>query len=157
MKHEIRARYPAPVEAVLRMFTDRSFHTRKLEALGISKYEVANERRDGSAWSIRIDRKVPINLPGFKGVESSVGHTESWDTARRTGTVQVETRGIPVAISCQARLVEEPQACTVIYTWTIESKLPLVGGALERAVVADMNRQSADETRVGVGLVEEYR
>lgn len=157
MKHEIRARYPAPADVVLRMFTDRSFHTRKLEALGISKYEVLNERREGSTWSIRIDRKVPINLPGVKGVESAVGHTESWDSARKTGTVQVETRGVPVAISCQARLADEPGGCTVHYAWSVESKVPLIGGKIEKAVIADMEKRSAEETRVSVSLIDSYR
>ncbi|AXQ28722.1 DUF2505 domain-containing protein [Solimonas sp. K1W22B-7] len=160
MKHASTSRYPAPAEVVMKMFADPAFHTRKLDALGMAgKYEVLEQGVQGDEFFIRIERKVPISLPGMKkgAGESSVAHEERWNTKSRTGKVQVETRGIPVAISCTASVRDEGEGAVVQYDWLIESSLPLVGGTLEKFVVADMNGRAEQETQAGIDQLSNYR
>jgi len=160
MKHEAKSRYPASSDVVLKMFTDAAFHTRKLDALGMAgKYEVLGQGQEGDEFFIKIERRVPIQLPGMKkgAGESVVAHEERWNARSRTGSVVVETRGIPVSISCTASVRDEDGEAVVEYQWLIESSLPLVGGTLEKFVVADMNGRSEQETRAGVEQLVNYR
>lgn len=160
MKHESISRYPAPADTVMKMFADPAFHTRKLDALGMAgKYEVLEQGFEDDEFFIRIERKVPISLPGMKkgAGESTVAHLERWNPKTRVGKVQVETRGIPVAISCVASIRDEGEGSVVQYHWLIESSLPIVGGTLEKFVVADMNGRADQETQAGIDLLADYR
>ncbi|MGH8428902.1 MAG: DUF2505 domain-containing protein [Solimonas sp.] len=160
MKHEAKSRYPAPADQVMKMFSDPAFHARKLDALGMAgKYEVLAQGRDGDEFFIRIERRVPIQLPGMKkgAGESVVAHEERWNAQTRTGRVVVETRGIPVAISCDAAISDDAGGAVVEYSWLIESSLPIVGRTLEKFVVSDMNSRSEQETKAGIDQLENYR
>jgi hypothetical protein len=70
-----QARYPAPASVVMKMFSDPAFHERKLAALGVARYSILSSGTQGTVFSILIERKVPMNLPGMKsGPEASVTH-----------------------------------------------------------------------------------
>jgi hypothetical protein len=156
MKHEMKSRYPAPAAVVLKMFADPAFHTRKLQALGVARYELLASGQDGDEHYVRIERKVPISLPGMKG-ENSVTSEERWNHAQKTGRVSVQTQGIPIQMSCEATVGDEGAESVVTYRWTIEAKLPIVGATLEKFVVADMEKRSAAETEAGIQLLTDYR
>lgn len=161
MKHQNQARYPAPAEVVMRMFTDINFHTRKLDQMGFSSYRVVEHAFDGKSFRIKVERKVPMQVPGvLKKVvptESTAINVESWDVQAGTGSVTVEPVGMPLEISCQARFEKRGAECTVHYDWNIKAKIPLVGGALEKFVAADMDKHFARETAIGVKLLADYR
>ncbi|HKY90340.1 MAG TPA: DUF2505 domain-containing protein [Nevskiaceae bacterium] len=159
MKQEIKARYPAPAAAVIKMFSDPAFHEQKLKALGIARFQVLASSKKGDEFSIRIERKVPVDLPvpGMKGVEATAVHEERWNAATKSGRVEVDAKGVPATIACQAKFADDADGCTLTYTWTIESRVPLVGGKIEKAIASDMVKMSAPETQVGVERVDEYR
>lgn len=160
MKHEVTTRYPAPAAVVMKMFTDPEFHTRKLEATGYSgKYKVLAQQDDGRDFSIRIERKVPVALPGVgkNAPESTVVNDESWNIASRSGRVVVELKGMPLAMSCVTSITDEGKGCVVRYQWEVKSKVPLVGGAIEKMVVADLQKKSQEETDAAIALLANYR
>jgi hypothetical protein len=157
MKHVMQAQYPAPAEVVLKMFSDPAFHTRKLEAMGLTKYQVLDSGDDGQRFRIKIERKVPIQLMGKSTGDSTVAHEERWDRKARTGEVHVETKGIPIAISAKATVRDQGPGCLIEYTWTIESNLPLVGGKLEKMVVADMDKRAEAERQAAIAQLDGYR
>lgn len=157
MKHEVQARYPASPDVVIRMFTDAGFHTKKLEALGMP-YKVLAQRADGKTFSIRVERKVPVQMPGLgKKAEATVVNEETWDLASRTGSVKVEAGGMPLDCGCTVSMRAEGRGTLVRYDWDVKSKLPLVGGQIEKMAVADMEKRSEEETRIAVGLLPDYR
>jgi hypothetical protein len=39
----------------------------------------------------------------------------------------------------------------------VKSSVPLLGGKIEKMAVADMESRSADETRVAIELLKDYR
>ena len=43
------------------------------------------------------------------------------------------------------------------HDWTIKAKIPLVGGALEKFVVSDLERRSAEETEIAIRMLKDYR
>jgi hypothetical protein len=160
MKHQIKARYPAPAAVVLKMFTDPKFHTDKLERLGF-KYKVLEQKTAGGDFTIRIERKVPMDAPGiirkFVPVETTVVNEESWNVAARTGRVKVMPQGMPIECSCTVAAKDEGKGCVIVYDWEVNARVPLVGGALERFVVGDMDKRVGDETRAGVEMVKDYK
>lgn len=161
MKHQSQARYPASSDVVLRMFTDKNFHTRKLDAMGLKNYKVLDHKLDGSAFRIRIERKVPMQAPGVVkklfGAETTVTNEEHWNLKSKTGKVLVEPQGVPIEVSCTTALTDEGKECVVSFDWTIKARVPLVGGALEKFVIADMEKRAAEETEVARSLLKDYR
>jgi hypothetical protein len=158
-KHQMKARYPASSATVIRMMTDKAFHVAKLEKLGLSKYEVLDHQFDGKQFSIRIERKVPVQMPGMKksAGESTVVNEEKWDVAARTGSVAAHPQGMPLEISAVTAMADDGDGCVVTYDWNIHAKIPLVGGQLEKFVIGDMESRAAEETRVAVELLADYR
>lgn len=160
MKHEMKAHYPAPAAVVMKMFADQSFHTRKLDGMGYTgKYQVLATGGDGKkSFSIRIERKVPVSLPGMgkNAPESTVINEESWDLASRTGKVVVELKGMPLEMSCTTSIRDEGKGCVVTYQWDVKSKVPLVGGTIEKMVVGDMSKKADEETQAAIALLKNY-
>lgn len=158
MKHEMKARYPAPSAVVIRMMTDKDFHTRKLEAMGTSKYRVLDHSFDGQDFLIRIERQVPVQMPGLKSAaETTVVNEERWRVGARAGEVRVEPQGMPVQMSCVTRMEDDGTDCVLTFEWDIEAKIPLVGKTLEKFIVTDMESRADAETRAAIALLDAYR
>ncbi|MEQ1438835.1 DUF2505 domain-containing protein [Fontimonas sp. SYSU GA230001] len=158
MKHEMQARYPAPADVVIRMMTDREFHTRRLERLGTSRYRVLEHAFDGQDFRIRIERHVPVRMPGLKGgAETVVVNEERWNVATRAGSVVVEAGGMPVQMSCTTRIADDGDGCVLRFDWDIDASIPLVGKTLEKFIVADMEQRAEGETAAGISLLDAYR
>lgn len=158
LKYEMKARYPAPSKVVIKMFTDKEFHTRKLDQMGL-KYRVLAHSDAGKDFSIKIERKVPIQMPGIgkSAGETTIVNEERWNAGNKTGAVVVEAQGMPLEVSCITEIADEGKECVVTYQWSVHSKLPLVGGTLEKFVVADMEKRAADETRISVAMLKDYK
>ena len=161
MKHQSQARYPATSDVVMRMFTDKSFHTRKLDAMGLKNYQILDHALEGADFRIRIRRKVPMQAPAlvkkFFPAESTVVNEERWNTKSRTGSVLVEPQGVPLEMSCLTALKDQGGECVVSFDWTVKAKIPLVGGALEKFVISDMERLAAEETAIAIRMLKDYR
>jgi len=160
MKHKIEARYPASSAVVMKMFSDPAFHTNKLDALGYGKdkYQVLAKSKDAKRFNIKIERKVPLNLPGLKGVgDSTVINDETWDLASKTGSVAVEAKGTPLQISCVTSMSDEGKNCVVTFDWDIKAKIPLIGGTLEKFVAKDTEKRTAEETAAAIKFLKDYQ
>jgi hypothetical protein len=157
MKKEIKTHYPAASAVVLKMFSDVEFHRRKVALLGTQSIKMTSSLVAPRTTSITIERESPIKLPGIKFGESTVSHEERWNQNLMTGTVRVDMPGMPVAMSCTVTFKDVGPGCEVNYVWTIESKVPLVGGSIEKAIASQIDKQSAEESRVGHSLLDAYR
>ena len=161
MRFEIKARYPASSAVVIKMFSDKDFHTRKLDALGLRKYQVLKHESTDKEFSIRIERKVPMAPPGIISklvpAEASVTSEERWNLAQKTGRIKVEPAGIPVEITGTASMTDAGKECVITYLWDARARIPLVGGTLEKFIAADMEKKMVDETRAAVSLLGSYR
>lgn len=160
MKHRAEVRYPAPAATVLRMFTDSAFHTRKLEVMGLVKSRVLDQQDCDDLFMIRIERKVPVQIPGSKksAGETTVNHTERWNRSSGEGSITAEAAGMPLEMRCVASVSDDgKQGCIARYDWTVTSKVPLVGKTIEKFVVADLDRRFQDESAAALGLLDAYR
>jgi hypothetical protein len=161
MKFDIKARYPAPSAVVLKMFTDKDFHQKKLGVLGIQKSRVLEHDTKGDDFRIKIERKVPLDAPGvvkkFIPAEATVVSEEKWNRASKSGAVKIEPAGVPVDIRCTARFADDAQGCVITYAFDVNARVPLVGGALEKFIASDMQAKFADEAKAASTLLDPYR
>lgn len=158
MKHEVKVRYPAPASTVINLFTDATFYPRKLEVLGVPSFKVLDSRTGKNDLSIKLELHVPMQVPGIlKKVipaDMTVTQEESWDKTTRTGTVRVQSAASPADMTCKASLTDEGKNCIVTYTWEIKARIPLIGGALEKFICADIDERARREQAGAEALVK---
>ena len=160
MKHSTQARYPASADVVIKMFSDPDFHKRKMDQLGIT-YDILAEENDGDEFRIKAERHVPIQASGIvtkiMPATTQVVNDERWRLSDKSGLVVVETKGVPLDMSCTAQMRDDGDECVIDYDWEIKARIPIGGGALEKFVVNDMQKREAEERDVGISLLDDYR
>lgn len=163
MKHQIKARYPAKAEVVIRMLTDPAYYPAKFKAMNQPKFEVLSQRAEGDNFSIKLKRQVPLQTP-VPGMlkkllpsETTLVHEDSWNAASRSGRMSVEVPGIPVDLSCKTSLRDDGAGSVLVYDWDIRARIPLIGGVLEKFLAADMEKTWAKDNEVGVALLRNYQ
>lgn len=161
MKQKIEQRYPASSDVVIRMMTDKDFYCRKLELAGQAEYEVVSHRAQGDTFSIKFRRKIPVAAPGpvkkFVSAANTIVHEDAWNRRTKKGTVTVEIQGMPIEIRAATSLRDEGRECVLTYEFEISSKVPLVGGMIEKAVAAENEKAIPEQTRLGLQLLDRYR
>ena len=160
LKQTLTARYPTTSAVVIKMFTDKKFHVAKLEGTGLAGYTVLDHQFDGKEFSMKVERRVPMNAPGvvkkFFGAETKVVNDEAWSVKTKTGKVKVQPAGVPVEMTCTASMADEGKSCVVTYLWDINARIPLVGGTLEKFVAGDLEKRSAEETELAIKQIKDY-
>ncbi len=147
MKQKLEGRYPAPSSTVIKMMTDKKFYTDRLDLQGIKEYQVVDHKSDGKDFSITIKRKVgPI----------SVTSVETWNVAKKSGRITVDLQGMPMDVSCATALVDKGSECVLTYDWDIHSKVPLVGGKIEKQFAGENEKAIPEQTRLGIQLLKNY-
>lgn len=159
MKHHVEVRYDASAEQVLRMFADPKFHTAKLEAMGMAGSRVLDNEDRGETFMIRIERKVPLAVPGMKkGAGSScVNHTERWNRKQGSGEISAVVPGMPLDMTCIASIRDDGDGCVASYDWNVHSKVPVVGKAIEKFVVGDLDKRFNEEVETTKKMLADYR
>lgn len=159
MKHETQARYPALSEKVIRMFTDRRYHEQKMQSLGI-EFSILDYAFDGDELRLKTKRMLPVQASGIAGrflpSRTEVVNEEFWRISDKSGSVSVETRGVPLRMSCTASMRDEADECVITYEWDIKAKVPMGAGALEKFVIKDMAGREAKEHDAAIALLDDY-
>ena len=148
MKQKIETRYPAPSSVVIKMMTDKKFYCDRLELQGHKVYDVVSHSFDGKDFSIKFKRKLTA---------ASITHEDIWNVDSKAGRVLVELHGMPVEMSGVTSLRDEGGECVMTYEWEIHSKVPLVGGKIEKTIAAENEKAIPEQTRLGIELLKNYR
>jgi hypothetical protein len=148
MKQKLEGRYPASSDVVIKMMTDRKFYTDRLDLQGIKDYEVVEHKADGKTFSITNKRKVTA---------INVISVDSWNLAKKTGRISVELQGMPMEVSCTTALADKGGECVLTYDWDIVSKVPLVGGKIEKQFAGENEKAIPEQTRFGLQLLKNYQ
>lgn len=160
MQFETQGRYPASSDVVLKMFTDKDFHVAKMNKLGI-RHEILQCDSDGDEFIIKAERAVPVQASGIvkkiMPATTQVVNDERWRLSDKSGSVVVQTKGVPLDMSCTAQMHDEGDECVITYKWNIKAKIPLGGGALEKFVRNDMEGREAEELEAGISFLDDYR
>ena len=159
MRYEIKSRYPASAEAVMRMFANPEFHAAKLQGLGLKKYQVLDQEAKGEDFRIRIERHLALDAPALVRkvvpAETTAISDERWNLRTRKGKVSISP-GIPVDMNCEASITDVGAECVVSYVWDVRARVPLIGGALEKFICSDLESRMVDETRVAATLIARF-
>jgi hypothetical protein len=148
MKQKLEGRYPAPSDIVIKMMTDKKFYTDRLDLEGIQGYEVVDHKFDGKDFSITTKRKITA---------ISITSIEKWNVAKKTGSIVVELAGMPLELSCKTSLRDDGSDTVMTYDWDIDSKVPLVGGKIEKQFAGENEKAVPQQVKFGVQLLKNYR
>ncbi len=146
-----------PIAKCWEMFHDPDSHVAKFTAMGHRDLEVIEtDRRDGHL-RIVIDRVVDVEVPGFaKKVLKPTNKVRSIDVwedrgdGTYGGTFELETQGAPIETRGRTRLQPDGEDRTRYeVTIDLKVKVPLIGGKIADFSKGIIQRQMADEFRLG--------
>ena len=141
--------YAAAPDVVFAMMTTPEVLIAKYTALGHRDTEILEHTSGHDAVSVRSRRSVPMEVPGFAkrflSPMNTVEQRDHWGapnaTHSRSGTWEVQAKGVPVSAGGTLRLSPGPGRTTIVeITGEVKSSVPLVGGKLASFVGADVQR-----------------
>lgn len=144
MDATVRQHYDRSVDEMLTLVTDPDFLKRRAEAVG-EKNVVIRIDRDGPRMTIRIERDLERNLPGFmKKVFNPTNHLidiQVWDTSGdvKTSDWTVELAG-QKRVAIRGRLSLAPGSaggCDYTEAFGVTVNIPLIGGKVEKYVLGE--------------------
>lgn len=149
-KLEVVSELPTTVEAAWELFESERFRQALQEKNGTTAHLIS-ERDDGGVIERRLKYELGFELPGF--VASALGskrlayeQVNRLDLANGRMTWQVTLPGVGdrAKVSGVTTMVPSAGGCTRTVEGTIEVKVPLIGGRVEKAVAAKF-RESMTE------------
>lgn len=161
-RYEERQSFDQPRDKVLRMFSDRAYFERKYAASGGWDIKVLEHELNGRHFRIKCsyNRKPDADVPAFarKFVGDSVQVTQEdvWDLEAAAGRFTIVVRNMPVRMSAEMRVVDEPQGCANVLQWTIQCVVPLIGGKLEQMLADEMRNKAAADLEISRRLLRDY-
>jgi hypothetical protein len=63
---------------------------------------------------------------------------------------------MPMEVSCLTSLADKGSECVLTYNWDIHSKVPLVGGKIEKQFAGENEKAIPEQTRLGIQLLKNY-
>lgn len=140
---DVQTDSPAGVEAILRAFGDESYWNDRIIEFGggATTLDTLDVDGDGAvAVATTQDLRNDL-LPGpltkvFRG-NLSIVRTETWrrnDAGAVLGTVTISASGVPGSGVGDAALLPLPDGSRLSFAGTVEVKIPLVGGRVEKVI-----------------------
>ncbi|HLS25913.1 MAG TPA: DUF2505 domain-containing protein [Beutenbergiaceae bacterium] len=152
MRFEVTHAYPAAPARVGRMLGDENYLRTSARASGsvAARHEVAHSE-DGS-FIVTGTRRLPTDtIP--PSMRSLVGSTielkmvQAWsgpdEHDHRTATMSIDITGTPARCTARSRLTGTADSAEVVHFGDVEVPIPLVGPAVEQAVI-DAVRKALD-------------
>ncbi len=142
--------YPATPAQILAMVQDREYHAEKYVFLEDLSTEILEHKATDDGLSLEVDRRAKADLPDVArkvlGDNHIVQH-ESWRTEADglSVDVRVDSPGKPLQIKGLMRVTPSGTGSDWFLDFDIKAKVPLVGGAIEGAVVKEFRASLARE------------
>jgi hypothetical protein len=141
------AKYPAPLDEVLKMLTSEEFQRVRLADLPVKIKSVQiNDGPKKSEVTVTTEihaKPADLNLPSMadkfiprQGL--TVAMTETWNIDSAQSVLTFDTGGLPVKVSANSKLIDEGDAVTRNVEGTVTVSVPIVGRKLEQRAVAEM-------------------
>lgn len=162
MKFEERHTFEQPAETVMRMYTDRAFFDRKYEAVGALECELLEHSSTAECFVVEyrlvMNSDAPIPEVARKILGSTVKLTQrdTWDPATRTGRLDIVIGGAPVKVGADMKVVDEQGRGVNIQSWSVDCRIPLVGGRIAAALAEDIKLKSRRDMEVSRRIILDY-
>ena len=160
--YEERQSFEQPKSKVLRMFSDRVYFERKYAASGGWDIRVLEHELSGGHFRIKCSyhRKPDADVPAFArkfiGDSVQVVQEDVWDLEAATGRLSIGLHNMPVRMSAEMRVVDEPGGCANVLQWTMHCGVPLIGGRLEQMLADEMRNKAAADLEISRRLLRDY-
>ncbi len=147
MEFHATAKYPAPLDEVLKMLTSEEFQRVRLADLPVKIKSVQiNDGPKNSEVTVTTQihaKPADLNLPSMadkfiprQGL--TVAMTETWNIDSAQSVLTFDTGGLPVKVSATSKLIDEGDAVTRNVEGTVTVSVPIVGRKLEQRAVTEM-------------------
>lgn len=143
--------YPTGRAQLLALYAGVERAAARYQAMGAWALQRLDAAADGAVrhmrhrYRIRSEAPLPAFARKLAGESSVVTQEERWDLEAGTGRVDIEVSGVPARITAELQLIDTADGCELRRQWTVNCRLPLIGGAVERLIVADIRGKSAHE------------
>lgn len=145
-------KYAAGVDAVFALLTDARWLEARCLALGEISAKV-KARKHGGAVTLTMTRRVKRDLPGVLArvlsPESDLLFEEAWSAAgadgSRSGSLSMDAVGQPVKMTASFELKPVGKGCIYRIEHRCKSSVPLIGGAIEKFALGQVQAGCADE------------
>ena len=144
--------YAHDVETVYAAFTDPEFYVAKFEGVGARDVAVLSSSAEDGVFAVETTRDVPLDVPGplksFLGGWTTIIQGEEWtetEDGEYVNDLLMSSDGVPATMTGTMQLYATDDGCVNEVAITIDCKIPLVGGKLERFVGDSTAGQLADE------------
>jgi hypothetical protein len=156
-------KYNAPIDTVFALLTDPKWLEARGAAMGeLSTSVKARKAAGGVTLSMkrRVKRELPSLVAKVLSPESDLVFEEVWAAATdagRTGTLTMEAVGQPVRMSATFELAPAGKGCVYRITHKCKSSVPLIGGAVERFSLGQVESGCADEFAYLVDFLKTHK
>jgi uncharacterized protein YndB with AHSA1/START domain len=145
-------KYAAPADKVFALLTDPKWLEARCLALGELSAKV-KAKKSGGGVTLTMRRRVKRDLPGLLAKvlspEAELVFEEAWSAAdaggKRTGTLTMEAAGQPVRMTASFELAPSGKGCVYRIAHRCKSSVPLIGLAVEKFALGQVESGCADE------------
>lgn len=145
--------YPAGVEQVHAMLTDRDFRQEVCASIhSVACAVEVTTAASGVGVEVRqtqVARKIPPMAQKLIGEHVEIVQREQW-SSERDGTFEMEIPGKPGHLRGTVTLGEQGEGCVQTFEGDLRITIPLVGGKLEKLVGDLLKKALTAEQEVGV-------
>lgn len=156
--------YDESLSRIEAMYFDAEFCPRKYAELGLADIRVLSAGHDGHEFHVSCHflMEPSLPLPGFArkflgGGVVAVTQTDRWNTATRQGQLEFHLEKHPIIkIAAQMSLEEHERGTINRMDWTVECKVPVVGGKLAELLAKDIQSKSAADLDASVQVMNRH-
>lgn len=159
MKYQDTIDYPVSSDALLNYFTVPEFFVHKYREQGATNIQVEAHTHDGNNFAVTISRDVPVEVPvpafarGIVPDTITLVQTDRWDTAARTGRLEIRFKGLPVVLTAAMRLHDTAAGARETLDFDIRVAVPLLGRKLEELLASDLRLKFQRDTDVTLDII----
>ena len=163
MHFEVTHDYPAGPDRVAQMLTDEAYVERGSREAGALRATQEIVRHEDGAFVISITRAmpsetIPASMRSLVGSSIELRVVQAWSPPNsvhaRNATLTVDIAGAPARCTARAQLKPDgPDASTLAYIGEVSVPIPLLGPAVEQAVVKAITHGLETEHDVGLAYL----
>lgn len=163
MKFSDKVTYNASAANYFKAFGNRDFVEARHKgagALGVNILSLDYEAGSHLKIEVEVTTAFDAPIPGFakKFLADTITskQTESWDLSNNTGSLTIETPGVPGVIGATMRIDDNGDSCVNNLDWDINVKIPLVGGKVEKIFAEEIKGKTPKDAGSVNNLVDQY-
>jgi hypothetical protein len=145
-------KFTAPADKVFALLTNPKWLEARCLALGELSAKIS-AKKSGGGVTLTMKRRVRRDLPGLVAKvlspESDLVFEEKWsapdEDGARTGTLTMDAVGQPVKMTATFELAPSGKGSVYRITHRCKSSVPLIGGAVEKFALGQIEKGCADE------------